>query len=133
MRELSVVEEIAMSQRILTAASNYAVKVMQFKEQLESRNPILNDNLKLEKSFDIESLFFIQETVIMIARQVTGDDKLATYQTLNDDIQTFKEEVNNSLNHPYRIYFKDGTVYLSRLEEEVVSDTIPETKEEVLC
>ncbi|MCU5503638.1 hypothetical protein OCB09_09745 [Bacillus cereus] len=118
MKELSLQEQLIMDQSILIAASKYAMKISGFKEQLEQTKPELNEDMKLEKRYDIESQWFVQKEIIMLARSVTHDDELATYETLNDDMLSFKDEVNNNLDKPYYIYYKDGMMYLARLVEE---------------
>ncbi|HHT7153185.1 MULTISPECIES: hypothetical protein [Bacillus cereus group] len=118
MKELSLREQLIMDQSILIAASKYAMKISGFKEQLEQIKPELNEDMKLEKRYDIESQWFVQKEIIMLARSVTHDDELATYETLNDDMLSFKDEVNNNLDKPYYIYYKDGMIYLARLVEE---------------
>lgn len=118
MKELSLQEQLIMDQSILIAASKYAMKISGFKEQLEQIKPELNEDMKLEKRYDIESQWFVQKEIIMLARSVTHDDELATYETLNDDMLSFKDEVNNNLDKSYYIYYKDGMMYLARLVEE---------------
>ncbi|MEK4781022.1 hypothetical protein COM24_07485 [Bacillus toyonensis] len=118
MKELSLQEQLIMDQSILIAASKYAMKISGFKEQLEQIKPELNEDMKLEKRYDIESQWFVQKEIIMLARSVTHDDELATYETLNDDMLSFKDEVNNNLDKPYYFYYKDGMMYLARLVEE---------------
>ncbi|HFF1838784.1 TPA: hypothetical protein ACGBET_003503 [Bacillus cereus] len=118
MKELSLQEQLIMDQSILIAASKYAMKISGFKEQLEQIKPELNEDMKLEKRYDIESQWFVQKEIIMLARSVTHDDELATYETLNDDMLSFKDEVNNNLGKPYYFYYKDGMMYLARLVEE---------------